>query len=173
MSMLDPRRSPLAYSVAIGVALISTILTFDALAGLAEPTKLDPRWADAQRDLKILRHAERKSTSGDTLAAGTLCRSDPAIAAESLRSRLTALAPLQIKSVFVAVEPASPNAPDFTPVVFRLEAKGAYADVTHTLGDLARSRPVIFADTVDITSEGPFTALKLKGKVLCAIHASS
>lgn len=171
MSLLDPRRSPLTYSIAIGVVLITTILTFGALSGLAEPAKLDPRWADAQQDLKLLRRAERKAPSGDTLPAGTLCRSDPAIAAETLRARLNGLTLVQVKSVFVAVEPSRPNAPDFTPVVFRLEIRGAYADVTRTLGDLARSRPVVFADHVDIVSEGGSTTLKLKGEVLCAIHA--
>jgi len=173
MHRLDPRRSPLSYSVAAGVALISALLTFGGLSGLAEPAGLDPRWADAQRDLKLLHRAERKSPSGDVLPAGTLCRSDPAIAAESLRARLTALTSVQIKSKFVAVEPPMPNAPDFTPVVFRLEVSGAYADVTRTLGDLARSRPVIFVDHVEIGSEGRAATLKLKGEVLCAIHASS
>lgn len=67
MSLLDPRRSPLTYSIAIGVVLITTILTFGALSGLAEPAKLDPRWADAQQDLKLLRRAERKAPSGDTV----------------------------------------------------------------------------------------------------------
>lgn len=173
MGLLDPRQSPLAYSLAVGVALISTILTFGALSGLAEPAKLDPRWADAQRDLKILRHAERKSPTGDTLAVGTLCRSDPAIAAETLKSRLSALPSVQIKSVFVAVEPPNPNAPDFTPIMFRLQVLGPYAEVTRTLGDLARARPVLFADNVEISSAGNATVLELKGEVLCAIHASS
>ena len=173
MSLLDPRRSPLSYSVAVGVALISAILTLGALTGLAEPARLDPRWADAQRDLRLLHRAERRSPSGDTLSAGTLCRSDPAIAAESLRTRLSALPSVQIRSVFVAVESPAPNAPDFTPIVFRLEVSGAYADLARTLGDLARSRPVIFADHVEMGPDGQTTALKLKGEVLCAIHASS
>lgn len=169
--LLDPRQSPLSYSIAVGVALISAIITCGALSGLAEPRRLDPRWADAQKDVKILRHAERKAPVGDALPAGALCRSDPAIAAETLKSRLRNLPLVQIKTVFVAVEPPRPNAPDFTPIVFRLELQGAYGDVTRTLGDLARSRPVVFTDEVDISSEGAATALKIKGEVLCAIHA--
>ena len=174
--MVTVREHFLSISVTIGLTLVVAILTFASLSGLSRSEGLALQFATAKDELKILHHTEKSTPGGAVYPKGTVCRGDPAAAADELRARITnasATDGATLKSVFAAPEQPKPNAPDFTPVVFSLEVHGGHEAIVRLLGDLAKATPVIFAERAEVTTQVTELTLKLKGEVLCSSHASS
>jgi hypothetical protein len=174
--MVTVREHFLSISITIGLTLIIAILTFAGLSGLSRSEGLAVQFATAKDELKILHHSEKTSPGGAIFPKGTVCRGDPATAADALRARITAAVATDgasLRNIFAAPEQPKPNAPDFTPVVFSFEARGGHEAIVRLLGDLAKATPVIFAERAEVTTQVTELTLKLKGEVLCSSHASS
>jgi hypothetical protein len=166
---MSPRLpTALELGLAVGLALLCAVAVAAGLGRLAQPSRFDARMAIVERDSE---HAATLLRAPSSIGGANLtCSSASSAEGERLRGQLAAMAstlPLQHASVEVSPEPAPP-ASTLATLAVRLSGAGPYDAALAALGRLAAIRPLVFVDTVDLTSKTSFVTFSISGRVFCA-----
>ena len=165
-------RAPDAMVVALAVltTLVIAWIAFSLLSALARPPRLKARLDQIDARTERITSISREAGGSSTYLAHAVCTQAGAQAAQALSDQLSrAAAVAGLAAPKVSVTP--PDAPELdgrlTPVLFQLEASGAYDAVLGMLRTLGQSEPQLFADTLDLKAETSIVSIKLTGRVLC------
>jgi hypothetical protein len=138
------------------------------LSGLGKAPDLNARVAaveaEAARAKALLASAGRETPA----PPGALCRGAPSDAARRLHDALatqSAQAGLAPESLDVSPEDGGAGP---TPLRVRLTATGSYEAALGLLTLLAKTKPLVFADSVDLTPKISNVTLAFTGRAFCA-----
>ena len=156
--------------LAAGLALVCALATVFVSSALAKPNRLDARLLTASRNADLATRLLGQDRATAQLGGNSTCAADLPVEAARLRRELTAMtAALQLQHATVEVSPEpTGRAGVLAPLRIRLSASGSYDAALGTLGRLTAARPVVFIDTVDLTSKTSFVTLAISGRVFCS-----
>ncbi|UTP39753.1 GspMb/PilO family protein [Phenylobacterium sp. LH3H17] len=140
------------------------------LATIAAPKAVETRARALEAQVPEIARLMRPGRGAATLQPGTICAGTPARQAQDLRAQLTSLAgerQLGLTALDVRIEPAADPRSKVTPIRFRFEVSGPYDGAIELLRRLAANRPMVFADTVDLSSQTSSVTLAFSGRVFC------
>ncbi|HLZ77174.1 hypothetical protein [Phenylobacterium sp.] len=152
------------------IALVCALTGAVALMSLAKPGHFDTRMAAVERDAGLAAKLLRQRTPTQGLTADATCSSALPAEAERLRAQLFALAsvfPLQNVSIEVTQEPQA-RLGVLAPLRLRLSGAGSYEAALTALGRLGAVRPLVFIDSVDLSSKTSFVTFSISGRVFCS-----
>lgn len=159
--------------IAATLALFMAAAAFLALSAVARPHRYEARLSELRSDLAQARTLREPAGGTGAYGPKALCRTSPDQAALELRRRLQApaVAGVAVADLIVEPGPTSGAAVALISVQLQFRATGGYDAIVGLLGALAKSRPVIFIDNLDLRPDGANTVLQLSGRVLCAPSA--
>jgi Type II secretion system (T2SS), protein M subtype b len=157
-------------AVALGVGATAALVVGLLLASLSAPKDFDARTAalqqQADRAQALLKPVRDKGPFGPE----ALCTAEPGRQAQTLSDRLSAEA-AQAQLVVDSLDARPEPAPDFsarvTPVRLRFSVTGSYEGAVGLLALLARERPQLFVDSLDLTPKVSNVTLSFSGRVFC------
>ncbi|WP_329638687.1 GspMb/PilO family protein [Phenylobacterium sp.] len=158
-------------ALAAGVAMAGALAMALLLTQLGAPAKLSARLEALTVKTDQARDLMRAPPSDRLYAADALCRHDPGAAAQALREGLAASAAQANLSVdFLEAHPDGPgDSPGgLAPMRLKFSVTGSYENVVGLLATLARQRPAIFADGVDLTAKTANVTASFSGRAFCA-----
>lgn len=159
---------PALISGAMILAGAAAVMTAWGLGALAKPKDFDARLGALEA---TVRTSERLASSpGDSGAyrQGAVCAGLGGDNVERVRQALEASASAEGLSVTrITLGQASDISGRLAPLALRIEAEGAYAQLTSYLDRLGRGAPQIFVDTADMSARGALVRLSLNAKVFC------
>jgi hypothetical protein len=153
-------------AIVVGTAMLTVSWT------LARPAQLHSREATLAAEASTAAGLLQESDTQDDFSRGALCTSDPSAASQALgqalqdaaRRQNLALSNMKIEPVLSSAAPRS-----LTPVSVNFEASGPYDAAVRFLGELARARPEVFVDTMDLKSQSSAVSFQLAGWILCSV----
>jgi len=150
---------------------IAALLTALGLAALARPADSATRTAALETQLDRIERLQPVPTGGAAYPKGAVCREGAVRGAAQVEQKLRAA----LGQAKLARLSFSPEADDRdgrpTAVALRFETEGSYEDAAALLNALAASRPMIFADTVDLETRASAVALQFSGRFYCSTSA--
>ena len=158
----------IATSLTAGVLVLA--LGLWGLWSLATPAHMPDRLSAVQGKLATLEKVRAGRGDLGLYPPASLCPRADALGLAAIKSLVDAeAAKAGVTLVADRLTAAASGAADpVTPVEFGLEAKGGEANIRGFLARLSAAHPLVFADTIDLKSDGPQTSLLLKGRVFCA-----
>ena len=157
-------------SLAVVIAAAAAGLTALALSAAAGPSGLKTRIAAIEERAERLRGAPIASAL-TAYPRAALCRGDLDGASDRLRVRVAAAASgAGLRAPDISAAPASEEASgaQLRPILLQVRAQGPYDAAMALLSRLADGQPEIFADTLDIKSEGAAVSIAFTGRILCS-----
>jgi hypothetical protein len=154
--------------VAGGLAAVAAAAAVFGMLSITKPGHFDARVADLQGKVDSARRM-MPAVATRAFAPTALCSAAPQAAADKLSADLkTAAHSLQLNNVDVQVSPQREVDGGLVPLTVRFNASGQYTAMLAVLQKLSGLRPVLFVDTVDLTSKTSFVTFSLSGRVLCS-----
>lgn len=161
---LTPREMGLAAGLALSSALLMSML----LAAIASPKALTSRVATLQAQADEAGRLLQRSRAPAGYALDAVCAKSVDRQARDLRDALQGYAgALQLNMTGVEIEPLVTRGA-LAPIRLRFQASGSYEAAVRLLGALADQRPLIFADSVDLTSRTSSVTLVFTGRAYCS-----
>lgn len=168
----SPRFKPLDL-VAAGLAAAAAALVFGVvLASLAAPRDFDARVAAIQTKTQETEGLLKPLRDRGPYGPEALCAHEPSEQARRLRELLeaeSARGGLAVDSLDVRPEPAAEISERVTPVRLRVSVTGGYESAVALAARLARERPTLFVDSLDLTPKVSNVTLSLSGRVFCGV----
>jgi hypothetical protein len=143
------------------------------LSTLAKPADFDTRIANLTRTTNRAQALTDSPGDADGHSKGAVCSGRTAADLDAIRASLAgAAARAGLASPNIAITALDEaEGSSLAPLRVTLEADGHYDAVMNLLGQLDRSQPEVFVDSLDLKSKTASVALKLSGKVYCWIVA--
>jgi hypothetical protein len=162
-----PRQIALAGGITAALALATGLV----LAQLSTPTDFKSRLAALSARADQAGAISHRAHDAPAVAANDICNQSTAVEAGLLAGQLRDQA-AQLKLAVTSAEltplgQADP-ASHLTALRVRMETSGAYDATLGLLDLMAKSRPQILADSVDLTPKGSTVSLAFSGRVFCA-----
>jgi len=160
--------------LAVAAAIIggaAAMATASGLSALARPDDRSARLAQVEQKLDRLEALERGAAgAGASFPRGAVCREGVGRGTMLVEQKVRAgLGQAKLQAITFA--PSVPVGESLMAVAFRFETIGPYEDVTALLRDLDQARPVLFADTVELTSKTSAVSLQFSGHFYCSTSA--
>jgi len=163
--------SGLSIALAAGMAVLFAASIGLSLAALAKPSETDARISVRQQKIRALEQVFQARTSPRLYPADAICRQRPDQAAAQLRTLITGqaqAAKLAVTAVEIGSDPQAPLGETLAPLRIQLTTQGAYDATLSLMATMARYRPMIFVDAVDLSSKTSSVSLKFSGHLYCA-----
>lgn len=161
---------PLETSAALGmsaVALACAVLTGGLATLLSKPTGFEDRIAVLTARTDLAERMIQRGLGGATEPLGA-CISGPSGQIQALKDEIAADAQrLSLQSGPLETRLADLTEGGVTPIGLKLEVRGSYQAAMSLLDTLSARRPMLFVDTVDLTSKSSSVTLTLQGRVFC------
>jgi len=161
---------PIDIAFALGAGAAAAVVFAVLLTSLSAPKDFDDRIAtltdQTTRAEAMLRPVRDRGRYGPE----ALCTRDATEQARILRdlvSAQTTQGALVLDSLETRIEPAPDLSTRVTPVRLRLSVTGSYEGAVGLLALLARERPQLFVDSLDLTPKVSNVTLSLSGRVFC------
>ena len=148
------------------------MLAATGLSALAKPSHYADRRAALERQVEQIERLQNTPRSGATYPKGAVCRGGLDQGAKQVEQALRAAAgPDVTVSNLVIEDLPQADSPGLRAARVRFEAVGGYDQALALLTALQPLRPVIFADSVDLTSKTSSIALNFSGRFYCSTSA--
>lgn len=169
--MTTPKR-PLAISMAYAAAVATAFaIAMNLLASaLSTPTRFRDRLTALQEKTDSLRRVLRPHAEPSPYPSNAVCSSGGA-EQQRLRNALTGQADatkMILSGLEIGPDDQAALGETLFPLRLRFQAQGSYEAALAMMQTLARERPVIFADAVDLTSKTSSVTLKFSGRIFCS-----
>ena len=162
---------PIDYGIAVVVAAGGALVLGVLLSALSSPARFDERVAaidvKVERSKALLRPPRDRGPYGPE----ALCVRQAGEQAQTLRELVSTQAArnsLEMVSLDVRPEPAPDLSERLVPVRIRFSAVGTYENTVALMAMLARERPQVFVDSLDLTPRVSNVTLAFSGRVFCA-----
>lgn len=162
---------PIDYAICILIAAGGALILGVLLGAISSPANFDARVtainASMERSKALLRPPRERGPYGPE----ALCVRDAGQQAQTLRDLVSAQAAqnsLELLALEVRPEPASDLSERLVPVRVRFSAVGSYENTVALMAVLARERPQVFVDSLDLTPRVSNVTLAFSGRVFCA-----
>lgn len=160
--------APRDLGVAAGLALSSALVMSMLLAAIASPKALTARVSALQGQSDEAARLLQRSRAPAGYPLDAVCSKSVDRQARDLRDALQGYAgALQLSVTGVEIEPVVARS-GLAPIRLRFQASGSYESAVRLLGALADQRPLIFADSVDMTSRTTSVTLVFTGRAYCS-----
>jgi len=156
---------------AAGVAAACALAMGLGLAWASAPPQFSARLAGLSAEANQARDLMRTSPVDRLYSQDAFCRAEPASTAKTLRDSLSATAAQANLSVdFLEAHPEAPaeGLGVLTPIRLKFTVTGSYEGVVALLAALARQRPDVFADGLDVTAKTANVTASFSGRAFCA-----
>jgi hypothetical protein len=166
---LDPQTVATTATIVAAVALALWLV----LGWIARPHAFTARAAAAEARLDEADRLLANATGPLAHPEGSICHDAAQNAAAALKQRLQSAASANgLTAITLSAAPAQDAATALAPVRFSAELTGRYDQAVLFLGGLARSRPEVFVDQVDLKSLTTSVNLKVTGRLYCSTTAN-
>ena len=168
---VTPHRTGLSIATAVVLMGASAVFAAVEFAALAKPTHYSQRMAAATAQTESLRRQMGAATTGGRYGWDAICRQPVERAVLQARQDLNhqaELAKLGLNALEVGPDYQSALGQSLAPLRVRFEARGGYDGALALLAALAQSRPTLFIDSLDLSSQTSSVTLKLSGRVYCS-----
>lgn len=155
-----------------GVAAACALGFGVALAAWSAPADFDARLAAATAKADRAEALLKPPRTSARFAPDAVCTQDPEQQSAALRRTLEVEAgrnSLVVVSADARPEPAGDLEVRLTPVRLRFTATGSYEGSVALLALLARERPQLFVDSLDLTPKTANVTLSFSGRVFCVV----
>lgn len=155
----------LALYLALGVLVL--IGGGALLSALSTPDRAEARLAGAAQIYREASLAAAAPSRADRYPSHAVC-ADASRAGDALKARFAGAALRSgAKLGELRLEPSSTPEQMLTTLTLEADARGQEGELKGLLAALAAEGPVVILDTLDLSSNGAETALRLKGRMLC------
>lgn len=160
---------PMDVGVAVAIMLACALASGWALVAFTKPGDFDERVAAVEQTVADAKAIVARKAGLEDFPPDAVCTVGPAAASQALKSSLASLGPaVQLERMTVQVtEGEGARSGGLEPYTVRLEGEGSYEAALRAVDGLSALRPIIFIDTVDITSKISFVKLSVSGRVYC------
>jgi hypothetical protein len=162
---------PIDYGIGVVVVAGAALVLGVVLSALSSPARFDERVAaidvKVERSKALLRPPRDRGPYGPE----ALCVRQAGEQAQTLRELVSTQAArnsLEMVSLDVRPEPAPDLSERLVPVRIRFAAVGTYENTVALMAVLARERPEVFVDSLDLTPRVSNVTLAFSGRVFCA-----
>lgn len=155
-----------------GVAAACALGFGVALAAWSAPADFDSRLADVTAKTDRTEALLKPPRTPPRFGADAVCTQSAEQQAVALRQTLEAEAgrnSLVVVSADARPEPAADLEARLAPVRLRFTATGSYEGAVALLALMARERPQLFVDSLDLTPKTANVTLSFSGRVFCAV----
>jgi hypothetical protein len=155
--------------LAAGLAAAGAIGAVLGAAHLARPDDFAARLAVVEQKMARVRELGAGAGRPDTFPADAAC-AQTARGAEDVRRQIAGLASqlnLEVSQLDVAPTPPAGSS-RLAPLQLRFEVDGPYAGAVDLVRRLETVRPMVFVDTVDLTSKTSSVTLAVSGRAFCS-----
>ena len=160
---LELRELAIAGGVAAGAALLMGIV----LATASTPRDFKAELAQLQTEAKAVQGLARHAKASGPYPVDAVCAEPASAAARMLLEAVRQdAADLQLTAARLDVAPGAAGRV-LQPVNLRFEVSGSYEGVSQMLQRLARIRPLVFAETVDMIPKTSSVTLSFAGRAYC------
>lgn len=164
---LRPIDCAIAALVVAGGALVLGVL----LGSLSSPAKFDDRVAAVNASMERSKALLRPPRERGPYGPEALCVNEAGQQAQVLRDLVSTKATqnsLEVLALEVRPELGAELGERLVPVRLRFSAVGSYENVVALMAVLARERPQVFVDSLDLTPKVSNVTLVFSGRVFCA-----
>ena len=162
---------PVDIVAAVLIAAAGALIFGVVLASMSAPGDFKDRLAVVDQRIERAKTLLQPARDRGAYGADALCAGDPAQQAKRLQDEVSTQAAqnnLSLDSLETRVEIGDALAERLTPVRVRFSATGSYEGAVALLALLARERPQVFVDSLDMTPKTANVTLALSGRVFCA-----
>jgi len=156
--------------VGVGVALAGALVVGLALSSFGKAPDFNTRVTTLEADTVRAQGLLAGSGKDAPAPPDALCRQPSAEAARRLHDSLAASAArVGVPTDLLDVRPegrGDPNAPE--PLRIRINGTGSYEGVIGLVAEMARARPQVFVDSLDLTPKTSNVSLSFSGRAFCA-----
>jgi hypothetical protein len=153
------------------VALLVGVIFYISLTLASRPPGLAESVAKITRQVDEIERLGARFKGFSPYPADAVCETSASSATGAFRQRLqTAASNVGVNLANVAAAPGEPDEASggLQPIAVRFEASGQYAAVVGLLQTLAKFRPSLFVDSVDLKSETTSVSLQFSGHLFCS-----
>lgn len=164
------RLQPPDVAAIVGIGAACAVVFGVMLAGLSAPKGFDERVTQLQQQATRAQGLLRAPRDAGPFGADALCLRDPSQQAQTLHDLVSGQASgsgLVLDSLDARVEPAPEVSTRVTPVRVSFSVTGSYESAVGLLALLARERPKLFLDSLDLTPKVSNVTLSVSGRVFC------
>lgn len=170
---MSPPRQSAAISIAYGaaVATMSAIAFALLLSALSTPQGYKERIATLQQKVEGVRRMLKPPAELAPYPADAVCAKGVSPTLDQLRKDIggqAETAKLVLSQVELGPDEQARLGETLIPLQLKLQAQGSYESTIALLALLARHRPMVFADTVDLSSKTSSVTLKFSGRLFCS-----
>ncbi|MFZ3004788.1 MAG: hypothetical protein WA047_01345 [Phenylobacterium sp.] len=166
--MTDPI-APREAAIAAGLALAAALVLGVTLTALSTPKDFKSRLSTVEQQTVETRGMLRaRGTS--LFSPDAVCNRSAEAEANALREELATYgARLNLRLSGLSAAPEVTTTDGLAGVRLRFQASGSYESALMALDQLAKRRPQVFADTVDLTSKTSSVTLVFSGRLFCSV----
>lgn len=168
---MNPRAGRSDLLIALGLAGALCLLAAIALAFLSRPSHYADRMSAVQAKVEQTETVHRALQASSGLDATVLCTGAASDQAQRVHAAVTAYAAqagATLSGLSASPDELGSQGAGLTPVLLQFRASGSYPSAITILQRLAEARPRIFADSLDLESDGPTVTLNFSGRFYCA-----
>lgn len=166
-----PQRTALSIASAAALATACAVAMSLLLTGLSSPPDFQQHIAALEQKIAGARQVLRPHLEGSGYGADAVCKKALGQEVQLLRKDVVAqadAAKLMVSGLDIAPDNQTSLGETLAPLRLKLQAEGSYEGALSLMAGLARERPMIFVDTVDLGSKTSSVTLKLSGRVYCS-----
>jgi hypothetical protein len=156
----------------VGIVAAAAVVTGLVLTGLASPPDFARRVAALDGRADQIRRWTSVRPGASQYPQGAICNIGLGKAQDLLRADIGGQAQasgLALSTLEVGADRDAPLGQTLVPIRVRFQVQGAYAAVIGLMDRLSRTRPLLFADAVDLTSNTTSVTMKFSGRAFCSV----